>query len=142
MSTEKPTDKGHKKSLSLDVDEASNVQNPNQTTPSNYGQNGQNPLHSDDRYLNKEVDKTEVHKVKKPIEYKQASEPPDSQRQTNEGIENMIGQVKIVDGKEDLEATFGKDEAKNTLKEPKKTKNSKYQPLDRKTRFSTSRNDL
>jgi hypothetical protein len=37
-----------------------------------------NPMNSDDRYLNKEMDKNEVQKVKKPIEYKQVSEHLDS----------------------------------------------------------------
>lgn len=38
----------------------------------------------------------------------------------------MIGQVKIVDEKEDLEATFGKEDRKNTLSGVKKTKISKF----------------
>jgi len=55
----------------------------------------------------------------------------------------MIGQVKIDDGKEDLEATFGKKDRKNTLSGAKKAKitkfdgNSKYSPSDRKQRAMT-----
>ena len=42
----------------------------------------------------------------------------------------MIGQVQIDDGKEDLEATFGKDEDagfKNTLSAAKKTKITRFE---------------
>lgn len=57
----------------------------------------------------------------------------------------MIEQVKIVDGKDDLEATFGKEDRKPTLTgASKKTKiskfdfNDKYKPIDRKQRVNTA----
>ena len=95
-------------------------------------------MNSDDRYLNK-VNPAEVPKITKPIEYKQESDYIDSQRQNEgeSGIEKMIGQVQIDDGKDDLEATFGKDEEKkamrNTLNAANKSKVTRFENNGRST---------
>lgn len=112
--------KGHKpKSLSVDIED--NGKKDQNYTPSN---GGPNPMNSDDRYLfqSKYLDKAneaDAQKVKNPIEYKQASDYIDSQRLNDGevgGIEKMISQVQIDDGRDDLEATFGKDGEKKGIK--------------------------